>query len=140
MIQISYSMFFDRKIVGDSLSAAGKRNLSKFGSFVRRTAKGLIRKRKGISKPNNPPSSHTGKLRDLIYFGYDSSSKSVVIGPQLFSAARGGGKSPSILEFGGTESRGRGRPAHYSPRPFMGPAFNKELPKFAQLFADCIKG
>jgi hypothetical protein len=83
---------------------------------VRRTAKGLIRKKKGISAPGKPPANHTGRLRELIFFGLDISNRSVAIGPLKFRD----GKAPKLLEFGGTTTVNR-KPATYRPRPFMGP-------------------
>jgi len=36
---------------------------------------------KGVPAPGSLPSSHVGTLRRLIFFGYDLSARSVVIGP-----------------------------------------------------------
>jgi hypothetical protein len=51
---------------------------------------------------------------------------------------------PRLLEYGGTVAKGRtahGRAgvAHYRPRPFMGPAFDKEIAKAPDLWANSIK-
>ena len=59
--------FFDRQRVmsGDR---ATRKVFSKFGAFVRQTARSSIRKRKSISEPGQPPSSHTGLLKRNIFF------------------------------------------------------------------------
>lgn len=107
-IDIAKDFFFDRPLVMRAIDAARKRVLSKFGAFVRRTAKGLIRKRKKPAPPGRPPSSHTGVLREFIYFAYDPDVDSVIIGPaktnQVFFSDSGKpvtGTVPSVLEFGG---------------------------------------
>jgi len=141
------TLFFDRQIVRDRVDAATRRVLSRFGAFVRQGARTSIRRRKRISRPGEPPSSHTGLLRRLIFFGYDSREKSVVIGPApLNGVGRGeggeGGEAPSLLEHGGTTTlkrRGRRVRATYRPRPYMGPAFAKEQPKLPALWRDAVR-
>jgi hypothetical protein len=100
------SMFFD-PVMRRMEDVAG-RNLSKFGAFVRRRAQTSMPKRKKASEPGNPPSSHTGVLRRLIYFGYDPGRGSVIIGPiptnQVFfdrNRKPVRGTVPSVLEYGG---------------------------------------
>jgi len=51
------NMFFDSKKVVSATDRATRRVLSRFGAFVRRTAKQSIRKRKKVSQPGSPPSS-----------------------------------------------------------------------------------
>jgi len=132
------NMFFDRRKVIDKVAKANRRNLSKAGAFIRRSAKSSIRKRKRISRPGEPPSSHEGSLRRLIYFGYEPNRETVVIGPVRFGA----GKAPALLERGGRTRLKRGnkvRIARYRPRPFMGPALQREAPKLAPLWERSIK-
>ena len=134
-------LFFDTKAVRGKVDAGTRRVLSKFGAFVRRTARSSIRKRKRISEPGSPPSSHTGLLKKFIFFGYDPAQRSVVIGPERLSQ-KGRGEAPHLLEYGGTgtvERRGRRRRAKVRARPFMGPAFEKEEPKLAAMWRDSIK-
>jgi len=121
--------FFDRKTVIGAVDRATRKVFSRFGAFVRRSARSSIRKRKAISKPSTPPSSHVGTLKRLIFFGYDPSKKSVVIGP---TPLNGKTEAPPLLEYGGRIVRrnrsGRKVTAKYGARPFMGPAFEKEKP------------
>ncbi len=155
--------FFDRAEVRDAVDRGTRRALSKFGAFVRRRARTSIRKKKGISEPGKPPNSHLGLLRKGILFAFDPSAKSVVIGPVPMSKPNG---VPELLEKGGTvPGNGReiwvtntpGRNAQgqfvskgktrvvldgnlvYRPRPYMGPAYQAELPKAPQMFKDAIR-
>ncbi len=65
-------MFFDRRAVIDAVGRANVKVLSHAGAFIQRRAKSSIRKRKRASRPGEPPSSHVGTLRNLIYFGFDT--------------------------------------------------------------------
>jgi len=133
-------LFFDRKAVTRKVDADTRRVLSKFGAFVRRTARSSIRKRKGASQPGSPPSSHTGLLKKFIWFGYDPGSRSVVIGPARLSQ-NGRGKAPSLLEYGGRttlQRNGKRVRANFRGRPYMGPAFEKEQPKLPAMWAGSI--
>lgn len=174
--------FFDERAVQNALDKGTRRALSKFGAFVRARAKSSIRKRKSVSKPGSPPSSHTGKLKKHIYFGYDVQRKSVVIGALPFSSSR----AQELLEHGGASRPNYGRRPRtfypgafgpmrssdvfdrkrwtrlhtaaqavratkiynevvltnsvvYRPRPYMNPAFQKELGNLKTSFQDCIR-
>ncbi len=143
------NLFFTSKAVTSRVDAATRRVLSKFGAFVRRTAKGSIRKRKKASVPGQPPSSHTGLLKKFIWFGYEPNEHSVVIGPAKLTSKNT--DAPENLEHGGTviltETKwiGRGkkkrqkRNVHIAARPFMGPAMDKELPKLPSLWDGSVK-
>jgi hypothetical protein len=132
-------LFFDREAVVSKVDAATRKVLSKFGAFVRRTAKGSIRHRKAAAPPGTPPSSHTGLLRKFIFFGYEPDRRSVVIGPVRL---RRGGDAPPLLEYGGEatlERRGKRERVTYKARPFMGPAFEKEQPKLPTMWRDSVR-
>ena len=136
-------MFFDTKAVRRRVDKATRRVLSRFGAFVRKTARRSIRKRKKASTPGKPPSSHTGLLKKFIWFAYEAIRRSVVIGPLRLSK-RGRGEAPSLLEHGGVtmmESRRKGErtKARIRPRPFMGPAMEKEKDQLAALWRDSVK-
>jgi len=136
-------LFFDRHVVLRAADKAKRQVLSKVGAFIRTTARTSIRKRKGTSKPGNPPYSHEGSLRRLILFGYDRSSDSVVVGPVGFRQ----GAAPNVLEFGGTTTvvrkrRGRAdkRRASIDKRPYMGPALEKEAHRLPKMWAGSVRG
>lgn len=122
-------VFFDKQTVLNATDKATRQALSKFGAFVRTRARSSIRSRKKISRPGQPPSSHSGHLKRLIYFGYDKPNKSVVVGPLPFHKG-----VANIIEYGGVSNG-----ALYRPRPFMRPAFAVELKNAPKLFKDTIK-
>ena len=144
MKTVSLDMFFDTERVLRAADAANRRNLSKAGAFVRTAARSSIRKRKKISAPGQPPSSHTGLLKRFIFFGYDAGSKTVVVGPMRLNQKIGA--APEALEHGGQSvvvSGGRRhrkrRRIRIQARPFMGPAMQKEAPKFPKLWANSVR-
>jgi len=134
-------LFFDKKAVRDKVDAGTRRVLSKFGAFVRRTARGSIRKRKKPSPPGTPPSSHVGLLKKFIFFGYEPAKRSVVIGPVRLSQ-KGRGEAPHLLEYGGTgtvQRKGKRRRSRIRARPFMAPAAEKEHPKLPAMWRDSVR-
>ena len=137
-------MFFDSKTVRSKTDKATRRVLSKFGAFVRRTAKRSIRKRKKASEPGKPPSSHAGLLKRFIWFGYDVVRRSVVIGLVRLSQ-KGRGEAPAALEHGGVVTmrprrrEGKKTRARIRRRPFMGPAMEKEKGQLPALWRDSVK-
>ena len=134
-------MFFDRQAVISKVDAATRRVLSKFGAFVRRSAKSSIRKRKKAAPPGQPPSSHTGLLKKFIFFGYDADRRSVVIGPTRLNQ-KGRGEAPPLLEYGGKTTLKRGgkkRRVTYQARPYMGPAFEKEKPQLPAMWRGSVR-
>ena len=137
----SKSMFFDSPKVTSSVERGTRRVLSRFGAFVRRTARSSIRKRKNPSAPGSPPSSHCGLLKKFIWFGYEPNRRSVVIGPaRLGGNSRG--QAPELLEYGGITTirrRKRRRRIRIRARPYMGPAFEKERTQLPALWKNSIK-
>ncbi|HPD31726.1 MAG TPA: hypothetical protein PLV57_20520 [Phycisphaerae bacterium] len=136
-------LFFDRPMVARAVNKAKRGVLSRAGAFIRQAARTSIRKRQGTSSPGSPPYSHTGLLRRFILFGYDRGTDSVVVGPVRLNKP---GEAPRVLELGGTtviEQRVRGRRvrarARIQRRPYMGPAMEKELPKFPALWRNSIR-
>ena len=141
---VTKAMFFDKAAVIGAVDKATRKVLSKFGAFVRTGARHSLRKRKSISAPGEPPSSHTGLLKKFILFGYDRERRSVVIGPMRLNQKIG--DAPAALEYGGqstvmTGSRRqrRKRRIRIAARPFMGPAFEREQPKLPAMWADSVK-
>ena len=144
-IKAAKNNFFDRAAVINAVDRATLRVLSKFGAFVRTRARSSIRKRKRASAPGQPPSSHVGLLKSLIFFSYDQGRKSVVIGPTLSSRPSG---APETLEYGGdadVESFDRARKVRIkhrtkiAARPFMGPAFEAEKPGLPAMWANSVR-
>jgi hypothetical protein len=131
------TMFFDRPAVRNKIDAGTRKTLSRFGAFIRVAAIRSIRNSKRTSKPGKPPYSHTGLLKRFIYFGYDTTQRSVVIGP--VSLSRKSGKAPQVLEYGGKVTLPDGREVKIKPRPYMGPAFHTNLKVVSSLWRDAIR-
>jgi hypothetical protein len=114
--------FFDAAEIQAAADKGTIKALSKQGAFVRRKQKSLVRYRKKVSLPGEPPSAHRSErftrtktnkkgetktqsqspFRELIFFGYDAATKSVVEGPAAFLKAKATGKTtPEVLEEGG---------------------------------------
>lgn len=135
------ALFFSTKAVTSRVDKATWRVFSKFGAFVRTAARRSIRKRKSVSQPGRPPSSHADLLKRLIYFNYEPQRSGVVIGPIPLHG--GLGVVPPLLEEGGRVSRedrgGKTVMMTYRARPFMGPAFEKEKPKLPAMWANSVR-
>jgi len=106
---VAKSMFFDRKAVLGAVDRATRKVLSRFGAFVRTTARHSIRRRKAVSQPGQPPTNRTGTLKRFIWFAYEPAKRSVIIGPaktnQVFFDGDGRpvkGTVPEVLEDGGS--------------------------------------
>lgn len=177
------TFFFSSKAVQAAAGKATVKALSRFGAVVRRTAQTSMRYRKGVSRPGEPPSAHKSKklaalkklgrakhngalLRELLFFAYDPTTKSVVVGPLGFKAR--GTPIPALHEYGGERAAGKGetmevknpvgrdpktgrfftRGTHsvklagktlrYPKRAFMNPALTKAVPKFAEKFRGTV--
>jgi len=138
------SSFFDKPAVMSAVDKATRKVLSKFGAFVRTRSRSSIRRRKKTSAPGQPPSSHLGLLKDNIFFVFDKSRQSVVIGPILLNQKTH--STPEALEYGGPSQVFQGRrerkklrTVEIRPRPFMGPAFEQEQQKLPALWRDSIR-
>lgn len=118
------------------------------------------------STPGNPPFAHQRKkstiinpdgskvvtekgfgplLRKLLFYSYDASRKSVVVGPSNLGTG-----VPKLHEFGGTKQASRFKmvagnlvrtpyQAKYPPRPYMRPALEKCRNQFAKFWKNSIR-
>ena len=142
--------FFDKKKIERDQNRKQGRFLARFGAIVRRGVKTLLRKKGGksnqSSKPGEPPRQQTGLLRRSIFFAYQRSQKSVVIGPVVLSGASNG-KVPESLEEGGsivlrefnpsTKTRsGKKQTKRIAPRPYMGPEFADQKKRISSIWRD----
>lgn len=150
--------FFDRPAILNAVDKATVKVLSRFGSFVRTRASSSIkpvpkkastRAKRGIliggkSSPGNPPVSHTGLLKDFIFFFFDAGNRSVIVGAAKLSGLIG--DAPHALEHGGTSTAFVGKRGNRKristrvrARPFMAPAFAAERSKLDSLWANSVK-
>jgi hypothetical protein len=156
-ISAAQGNFFDSKKVRLAVDKSRRQILSRMGAFVRQRAITSIRKppktrrreaKTGrfakaagqISRPGMPPYSHRGLLRKFLFFAYDPERQSVVIGPARLNKP---GNAPESLEYGGESAiagrNGRTRKIDVRARPFMGPALDKELPNFPDLWRNSVR-
>ncbi|MFI4855137.1 MAG: hypothetical protein ACIAQF_09215 [Phycisphaerales bacterium JB065] len=167
-------MFFDKPAVIAALDEGARKALSKAGAYIRTTARRSMRpprkrpKRSveaklaagrpfetlsaedkrifyGSSQPGEPPNVHEGTLKRLLFFGYDTNTRSVVVGPHIHHGKAG--SAPSTLEHGGaaTVIRRRGgkrkrKRVRVEARPYMGPALEKNLDVIPDQFDGILKG
>lgn len=149
--------FLDRPAVLRYMDERTRRYLTRLGGFVRKTARRSMRRRKtgDPSPPGEPPRARTGLIRSLIFFSFDPSRRSVVVGPTRLNSRAGDGSVPELHEYGGAVTRhliviedeqGKVRfrtdsdaPAvrvRYPARPYMQPAFDEGLDKSRQFWRE----
>ena len=152
------TLFFDRKMVEKRVKDADRRNLSRAGAFIRRDARGSMKKapklrknKKGKfvlrkRKAGTPPNYITRLLKDHLFFIYDPRKNSVIVGPARINTPKQNdfGKSvPALLEVGGVygvdrfdKKTGTVRlvKRNMNKHPYMGPAYEKNESKIVQLW------
>lgn len=136
------TLFFDSPAVIKSVDAATRKVLNRIGGMIRLTARRSIKKapsRTAVSKPGKPPLSHTGLLKNYIYYSFDPQARSVLVGPV---ALRAKGKDvPHTLEYSGTakiKTKNGSKKVHIAARPYMGPALKVSHPKMAALWKNSV--
>jgi hypothetical protein len=82
--ELPTGFFFNKKAVLDRVGKTAAKALSQMGAYCMRIARNSIRTSKKSSEPGQPPHSHLGTLKRLIFFSYDQPTMSVVIGPVAF--------------------------------------------------------
>ena len=99
------------------------------------------------SRPGSPPHAVTGLLKRFLFFSWDSSSQSMVIGPAGFKKDTG---APRILEEGGDTTahvfygskaggyKFKEKRIHVAPRPYMAPAFKTSQTKLPEFWAKSV--
>jgi hypothetical protein len=133
-------LFFDRQSIQSAVSRTERKVLSRFGAFVRQDAQQRIQRRKRASKPGEAPTNRTGLLKRHIYFVFEPERRSVVIGPARLNRST---DAPQTLEHGGEvviETKANDKvEVEIKPRPYMGPAFEKEQSQLPSLWKDSIR-
>jgi hypothetical protein len=137
------SLFFDSPAVLASVDSATRKVLNRIGGMIRLTARRSIKKapsHSSISKPGKPPLSHTGLLKNYIYYSFDQQARSVVVGPAALNAK--GKDVPRILEYSGNtkiKTKQGNKNVHIAARPFMAPALKVSQPKMAALWKNSVR-
>jgi hypothetical protein len=119
--------FFDSEAVLKALDKAERKQLSKFGAFVRQRWRTSLRYRDTPSPAGGPPSVHRSTLRtktnrktgararqavsperEFVFFAYEAEEKTVIVGPaktnQKPPRGIGGQTVTEVIEYGGTET------------------------------------
>lgn len=155
-VDVAKAFFFDRAVVQNAVDAATRKNLSKFGAFVRRNARDILKYRKRSSSAGEPPTVHRtmarqkrGKdgatrtqsvspLKEFIFFAMDVGNRSVVIGPARLNKP---GDAPHALEYGGTSTvlkDGQAITIRIAARPYMAPSFEKAKRDLPDIWRDSV--
>lgn len=99
-ITVDSRFFLDNKRIMRYMNAKQRRVLNRAGAYARTVAKRSIKSRRGNAAPGEPPHSHTGLLKNFIFYAYDPRAKAVIVGPQKVPAGTKG--ALRALEVGGT--------------------------------------
>jgi len=128
MIGMKFSMQFDPKPIDRAVQKAKFENFRHAAQSISKDAKESLVKAEGPSEPGSPPHTHKRVfLRRAIAYRYDK--ESAVIGPRASIVAQAG----AAHEFGG-EYKGE----TYPERPFMQPALERAIPRFAGSWAGSV--
>lgn len=138
-VNTTFNMFFDRPGVMNKIHEGESKLFNRVGGYARRVIKTSMRpggKKQKTSSPGEPPRAQTGLLKKFIFYNYDKSTHSVVIGPMVLNRRGSTGEVPRVLEFGGTATgsvikkviHNNGRPKiirqtfkyKMQPRPYVG--------------------
>ncbi len=159
-VNVAKGSFFDRQKVQDAADKATRKVLSRFGAYTRQRARTSLRYRKASSVPGMPPTVHrtmtrtkTNKktgvakkqtvspLREFVFFAFDASRKTVVIGPALLNG-KGGPMILRAIEYGGPtviKTRGKRKRVMVRARPFMRPAFEEEKKSLPDMWKNSVR-
>ena len=108
---------------------AGYRNLGHAAASLRKTAVASIERSDEPSDPGEPPHTRRGQLPRAIRFDVDRTKQEAVIGPRASVVGEAGAAHEFGEEFRGTD---------YDERPYMGPALDASLDRFASDWAGSI--
>ena len=121
----------------ERMSSSARKALTEQGRYLRTVAQRSISTKGGVSQPGHPPRSITGLLRNFLFWAYDPTAASVVVGPAAF---RANATVPCILEEGGDEmahvkvgTKWQNKVVHIAARPYMAPALvisQQRLPEY----------
>lgn len=109
MIKLDFKRFFVDRQFTKAIDRARKNAVMAVGRVLRIDARDSMKRGSDTtppSRPGQPPvyrrktkkTPFGGLLRKLLFFGYDASTESVVVGPVKL----GNSNAPALLEFGGT--------------------------------------
>ena len=127
MFSVSATITDETKKVAAAADRSTFRNLGHAAASIRKTAIAEIEKAPGPSDPGAPPHTRKGLLRRAIVYSVDGDT--AVIGPRESIV----GTSAEAMEFGGEYKGGT-----YPERPFMGPALDTNIDRFAKEWSGSV--
>lgn len=164
MIRLDYRMFFDRPRVLRAVGAAERRVLSKFGAYVRRTAKGSLKparqrklsemspeqraayeRRKAIARSEGRPVPRRPEVISRPGAPPKLHVRPVRANPLRRRLLFGYDPRRRSVVIGPLAFRGRGAEklehgtGGYDARPFMRPALGQELPGLPAMWRDSVR-
>ena len=135
----------------DRMGQVAKRAIMGQGGYIRKTAVNSIKTIDGPSAPGSPPHNHRtfhgkrGALKNLLFFKWDDSSSSLVVGPELLPSMPTAPTIPEILESGGTEMATvksgmvwQNKQITIAPRPYMSPALQSSQQRLPEFWAKSL--
>lgn len=128
MIGLNWRFIDTTSNVTKAVDKGTYRSLSHAAASIRKSAIESIVTSKGPSPAGQPPHTLRGLLRRAILFSADK--EGAVIGPTLSRF----GTAAQAHEFGG-----RYKKQTYPARPFMGPALEKNLARFARAWGGEVR-
>lgn len=116
--------------VTDAIDKGSGEALARTAFAIHQDSVSSIQSAFGPAPPGQPPHTHSGR-RLPRSIGYDADSDDAVIGP----------RASMIGPVGETNEKGLTlRGVHYQPRPFMGPALERNISVFGGNFEERIGG
>ena len=130
MIGIAVQLVDRISHVQKAADQAGYRNLGHAAASLRKTAVASIERSDEPSDPGEPPHTRRGQLPRAIRFDVDRTKQEAVVGPRASVVGEAGAAHEFGEEFRGTD---------YDERPYMGPALDANLDRFAADWRGSIK-
>lgn len=150
-IQIKPIIEMTTELLESKARKAKEAVLRRSGAISRGIMRRLIRRGKRKSEPGQPPISHVAKggIKNLIAWGYDKRTGTVVVGPMRDSSISNINPVPGTLDQGGKslirvdDGKGKGKRrrvmAMVRARPFTGEALRRFAEGYPDLWKDAIK-
>lgn len=115
----------------EAADKAAFRNFGHAAASIRKDAASTIERSREPSEPGQPPHTRRGQLPRAIRYAVDELGGDVgaVVGPRASLVGESGAAHEIGGEYKGTE---------FPERPFMGPALERALPRFAEQWRGSI--
>lgn len=141
--RLACDWFFDRDHMVARLSAGKRAAMNRTGAVLRLRARDKIRRRRGRSKPGEPPNSHAKGFASLrrIFYQWEPEAEALVVGPVKLTSRLpppDGFTVPEVLEFGGPAKVTRDKVVEVEPRPFMGPTLDESAEVLIDFWAGVV--